>query len=211
MTQDGFPDFLDDYFAECEEHLTGVRGLLLALEGSVGREINRGLLDELFRHFHSLKGISGMVEVRQAEDLAHRLEEYLRVLRKGDAILSTEGMDALFDGTQLRLVQVTGVVRQEPAATRTVVVRVDRQQGVRSERGRPLGEVNGVPGVVGADAGHDRAPPAHLLDRQADHPELLLVGQRGCLAGRSADHEPIGAVSGEMVHEAHRGFLVDAP
>ncbi len=82
-----FPDFLDDYFAECEEHLTGVRRLLLALETSVGRaDINRPVLDELFRHFHSLKGISGMVELRQAEDLAHRLEEFLRALRQGDVL-----------------------------------------------------------------------------------------------------------------------------
>ena len=118
MTQDGspldhasFPDFLDDYFAECDEHLTGVRRLLLALEGSVGRaEINRVVLDELFRHFHSIKGISGMVELRQAEDLAHRLEDYLRVLRTGDATLSAEGMDALFDGTQM-LEQVVNVRR----------------------------------------------------------------------------------------------------
>ena len=106
-----FPDFLDDYFAECDEHLTGVRRLLLALEGSVGRaEINRPVLDELFRHFHSLKGISGMVELRQAEDVAHRLEDYLRALRSGDVILSAAGMDALFDGTQT-LEQVVGVRR----------------------------------------------------------------------------------------------------
>ena len=117
MTQDGsrddlsFPDFLDDYFAECDEHLIGVRRLLLALEGSVGRaDINRPALDELFRHFHSLKGISGMVELRQAEDLAHRLEDYLRVLRQGDSILTTEGMDALFAGA-LMLEQVISVRR----------------------------------------------------------------------------------------------------
>ncbi len=111
MTQDAFPDFLDDYFAECDEHLTGVRRLLLALEGSVGRvEINRPVLDELFRHFHSLKGISGMVELRQAEDLAHRLEDYLRALRQGGVILSADGMDALFDGTQT-LEQVIGIRR----------------------------------------------------------------------------------------------------
>ena len=68
-----FSDFLDDYFAECDDHLMGVRRLLLTLEGSVGRaEINRRVLDELFRHFHSLKGISGMVELRAAEDLAHQ-------------------------------------------------------------------------------------------------------------------------------------------
>ena len=111
MTQEAFPDFLDDYFAECDEHLSGVRRLLLALESSVGRlEINRAVLDELFRHFHSLKGISGMVELRQAEDLAHRLEDYLRVLRAGDAILSADGLNALFDGTQI-LEQVIGVRR----------------------------------------------------------------------------------------------------
>jgi two-component system chemotaxis sensor kinase CheA len=110
VTQD-FPDFLDDYFAECDEHLAGVRRLLLALEGSVGRAgINRAVLDELFRHFHSLKGISGMVELRQAEDLAHRLEDYLRALREGSAILSAEGIDALLDGTMM-LEQVIGVRR----------------------------------------------------------------------------------------------------
>ncbi len=110
MSQD-FPDFLDDYFAECEEHLAGVRRLLLALEGSVGRaDINRPVLDELFRHFHSLKGISGMVELRQAEDLAHRLEDYLRALRQGTATLSAEGIDALLDGTMM-LERVIGVRR----------------------------------------------------------------------------------------------------
>src|SRR3954452_19065514 len=102
MQDDAFPDFLDDYFAECDEHITGARRLLLALEASIGRAtINRGVLDELFRHFHSLKGISGMVEVRQAEELAHCLEDYLRALREEQAVLTADGVDALFDGTQL--------------------------------------------------------------------------------------------------------------
>src|SRR5204862_7733051 len=57
--------------------------------------------DELFRHFHSLKGISGMVEVRAAEELAHRLEDYLRALRAGEASLTRPGLDALFDGAQM--------------------------------------------------------------------------------------------------------------
>ena len=108
MSQPGLPpddvnlsDFLDDYFAECDEHLFGARRLLLALETSIGRaDINRTVLDELFRHFHSLKGISGMVEVRAAEELAHRLEDYLRALRAGDVGLTREGLDALFDGMQ---------------------------------------------------------------------------------------------------------------
>jgi two-component system chemotaxis sensor kinase CheA len=68
------------------------------------------VLDELFRHFHSLKGISGMVELRQAEDLAHRLEDYLRALREGGAVLSADGIDALLDGTMM-LEQIIGVRR----------------------------------------------------------------------------------------------------
>ncbi|HEX3703051.1 MAG TPA: chemotaxis protein CheA [Vicinamibacterales bacterium] len=95
-------DFLNDYFAECDEHLMGVRRLLLRLEQSIGRgDINTSVLDELFRHFHSLKGISGMVELRPAEELSHRAEDYLRALRRHDVRLSPEGVNALFDATQL--------------------------------------------------------------------------------------------------------------
>ena len=60
-----------------------------------------------------------MVELRQAEDLAHRLEDYLRVLRKGEATLSAEGMDALFDGAQM-LEEVIGVRRSGGTFPRSV-------------------------------------------------------------------------------------------
>ena len=106
----GLSAFLDDYFAECDEHLTGVRRLLLDLEASVGRVAPRAALDELFRHFHLLKGISGMVELRPAEDLAHRMEEYLRSLRVRESVLTSEGLSAFFDGAQL-LEQIVGARR----------------------------------------------------------------------------------------------------
>jgi two-component system, chemotaxis family, sensor kinase CheA len=142
-----FTDFLDDYFAECDEHLMGVRRLLLALEVSVGRaEINRSVLDELFRHFHSLKGISGMVELRPAEDLAHQLEDYLRVLRQGDVVLSAEGVDALFEGAQM-LEQVIGTRRGGTASPSIdpIVARVTRLVGSASNLGGPSGEGRPTP------------------------------------------------------------------
>jgi two-component system chemotaxis sensor kinase CheA len=120
-----FSEFLDDYFAECDEHLMGVRRLLLALEVSVGRaEVNIGVLDELFRHFHSLKGISGMVELRPAELLAHHMEDYLGALRRRAATVSVEGVNALFDGTQL-LEQVVGA-RRSGSASPAIGFVVDR-------------------------------------------------------------------------------------
>src|SRR5207237_462627 len=127
--------------AECDEHLMGVRRLLLMLEVSVGRaEINRTVLDDLFRHFHSLKGISGMVELRAAEDLAHRMEEYLRALRQAEAILTAEGVDALFDGTQM-LEQVIGARRSggTPPAIDRVAPQIERLVGAATTGlSRPL-------------------------------------------------------------------------
>jgi two-component system chemotaxis sensor kinase CheA len=109
-------EFLDDYFAESEEHLIILRRGLLALEQFVNQpQINRSLLDELFRSFHSLKGISGMVGVREAEQLAHQLESYLRILRHHQATLTAQGMDSLISSTKL-LEQVIWCRREQQQA-----------------------------------------------------------------------------------------------
>ena len=97
-----FAEFLDDYFAESEEHLTLLRRGLLALERFVNTpQVERTLLDELFRSFHSLKGISGMVGVREAEHLSHHMESYLRALRQDQTMLTPEGMNGLIAGTKM--------------------------------------------------------------------------------------------------------------
>lgn len=91
--------FLDDYFAESEEHLTAVRRVLLALEESIGNAGEESaLLEELFRTFHSLKGISAMVDLRDAERLAHELESYLRALRTDESALTSDALSALSSG-----------------------------------------------------------------------------------------------------------------
>jgi chemotaxis protein histidine kinase CheA len=59
-------EFLDDYFAESDEHLTAVRHILLELEPESGvAGISPAMLEELFRSFHSLKGLAGMVHLRR--------------------------------------------------------------------------------------------------------------------------------------------------
>ncbi len=94
-----FAEFADDYFAECEEHLEILRRDILALEDFVDRpQVERSLLEELFRSFHSLKGMSGMIGVKEAEQLAHEMESYLRALREKQVILNQAAMDALIKG-----------------------------------------------------------------------------------------------------------------
>lgn len=94
--------FLDDYFAECDDHLTAVRRNLLALESFVNQpQVDRNFLDRLFRSFHTLKGLAGMVSLLPAEELAHQMEHYLRALRQGQVRLTSEGLTVLMDGTTM--------------------------------------------------------------------------------------------------------------
>lgn len=108
--------FLDDYFAEAEEHLVAIRQALLALEKSVGQSrVDGPIIEELFRSFHSLKGIAGMVDHRETESLAHDLESYLRALRDGDLTLSTAGMDLLIKGARALEDSIAARRANEPA------------------------------------------------------------------------------------------------
>jgi two-component system chemotaxis sensor kinase CheA len=95
---DDLSGFLSDYFAECDEHLLAIRHLLLAAERE-DRKLSVHDGEELFRRVHSIKGLSGMVELREAELLAHHMESYLRVLRGSRADLSDAALSTLIGGT----------------------------------------------------------------------------------------------------------------
>jgi two-component system chemotaxis sensor kinase CheA len=99
-------ELLDDFYAECDELLTNVRQTLTELE-SVHKTgtTDRSLLETLFRHLHSLKGISAIVGLRAAEELAHAMEDLLRGLTKSTLTLTDHLTELLLSGTQ-RLEQI---------------------------------------------------------------------------------------------------------
>jgi two-component system chemotaxis sensor kinase CheA len=132
-----FAQFLDDYYAECDEHLTLVRRHLLALEAQVGQAVvEQALLDELFRSFHTLKGISAMVGLGAAEQLAHHMESYLRALRQRETVLRAEGVEALIAGASM-LEQVIAARRNEQPlpAIDAIVARLERVASDDGDKG----------------------------------------------------------------------------
>lgn len=92
--------FMDDYYAEAEEHLVAVRRNLLILERALGSSMPPAAIEDLFRGFHSLKGISAMVELREAELLAHEMESCLRAVRDGHLRLTGDNFETLVDGAK---------------------------------------------------------------------------------------------------------------
>lgn len=98
-TQDTFESDFAEYVAECDEHLVTARQLLLSAE-TMPERIDPGQINELFRNFHTIKGLSGMVSLREAEDLAHQVENYLGAIRKHETALSPEGVDLVLASVQ---------------------------------------------------------------------------------------------------------------
>jgi two-component system chemotaxis sensor kinase CheA len=109
-----FTQFLDDYFAEADEHLRSARRHLLEFEDSLnaGQSIQERTVNELFRSFHTLKGISAMANVAAAETLAHFMESYLRMLRDGQSSLTANGLDVLIASTR-KLEEIVAARRDE--------------------------------------------------------------------------------------------------
>jgi len=154
-----FSEFLDDYFAECDEHLTLVRRHLLALEEQAARaEVDPPLLDELFRSFHTLKGISAMVDLGAAEQLAHHMESYLRALRHNEARPGVEGVETLMAATTV-LERVIAARRRDetPPSIDTTVARL---RALHTESEPTDGQAAPPQDVVagGAEAGTERTP-----------------------------------------------------
>ena len=127
-----FDQFLDDYYAECDEHLVSIRRALVTLEDDVDqRTVDRTLLDSLFRSFHTLKGISGMVGLGAAEQLAHHLESYLRELRDGTVVFSEPGFEALTAGVSLLENVINSLRNDQPSPS--IDEMVERLQAVSTD------------------------------------------------------------------------------
>ncbi|HEY1764187.1 MAG TPA: chemotaxis protein CheA [Opitutaceae bacterium] len=92
-------ELLDDFYAECDELLTSIRNSVVQLEASVERrESNPVLVEGLYRHLHSLKGISAIAGLRPAEVLAHAMEDQIRLLLRKEIVPGAVRTDDLLVG-----------------------------------------------------------------------------------------------------------------
>ena len=97
MSQDFLdPEILADFFIEAKEHLETIEPNLLELEKSPE---NLGLLNEIFRPMHSLKGASGFLGLDKINGLAHKAENILDELRQGSMQVTGGIMDLILSAT----------------------------------------------------------------------------------------------------------------
>ena len=91
-------EFADDFYAEAEELLASIRHLILTAEAA---PLTSEHLQALFRAFHTLKGISGMMGFSFVEEISHDLEAYLKGLQKEGKNVNKDNISLIASGTSL--------------------------------------------------------------------------------------------------------------
>lgn len=104
-----FDEILSEFIAEMQELLDQLDEDLVQLEAEGG---DQGLLEEIFRILHTIKGTSGFLNFDRVQLLAHRLEDLLAKLKDGRLKLGQEVMDVLLVGAD-RLKELLGKIREE--------------------------------------------------------------------------------------------------
>ena len=96
--------YLGLFVVEASEHLEALGRDLVSLEGTPTAET----VDSLFRHAHSVKGMSASMGLEPIAQLAHRVEDLVDVARRVPGSLGRERVDLLLLATDTMLALVRG-------------------------------------------------------------------------------------------------------
>ncbi len=176
-------DLTKEFIAESQEGLDRMERCLTELETRPGDD---GLLGEIFRAVHTIKGTTGFLGFDRLEKLAHAGEHLLGALRDGKLSVSSElisGLLRLMDGLRaiLALIEETG------------------SEGTRAsdEDGELIAELAMLNG---------QTPPA-VAESEAASSEIALVGAAAPEA--AAPVKPEGAASEKSTGASEKTLRID--
>ena len=82
-------ELIQDYLAECLEHLARIENDLLAIE-QAGADIDEPIVNQVFRAAHSIKGGAGFFGLNKIRELAHKIENVLDLIRSRQMVPQPE-------------------------------------------------------------------------------------------------------------------------
>jgi len=177
-------DFLEtiwaQYAVETEEHIESIESLLVKADAG---ELSADEVSGLFRAFHSLKGLSRVMELGALEAIAHRAEDLLGLVRDGTAALDKATVDLL-----LRALDAIKVLRDKAVSERSDG---DKPQALLKELENAFRAVSQGGVVQTAPAASDATESAEALatsEAEApDEPEQAPVPVRTAEPAKAAD------------------------
>jgi two-component system chemotaxis sensor kinase CheA len=104
--------YLGLFLTEASEHLEGLGRDLVQLE----REGAPAVVDSMFRHAHSVKGMASSMGFEPIAVLAHRVEDLVDAIRQDPRRLERSLVDLLLSATDTMMAQVRSVADNQPPA-----------------------------------------------------------------------------------------------
>ena len=91
-------DYKELYRSEADDIFHALENGVISLESGKDRQAN---VDELFRHAHNLKGISGAMGYDSVVTASHAIENFLDAIRKGELNIKQHTVDALLEAVDM--------------------------------------------------------------------------------------------------------------
>ncbi len=101
-------EILIDFVAEADENLDTIEVNLIELEQEPS---DKDIINNIFRPFHTIKGVSGFLALKKINKLAHTTESLLDGARSGDYLINNTATDAILESVDT-LKELIARVRQ---------------------------------------------------------------------------------------------------
>jgi two-component system chemotaxis sensor kinase CheA len=92
------PELLKDFIEEAKEHLSNIELNMLALETNPE---DRDAINEVFRPFHSIKGVAGFLNLTVIHHLSHEVENLLDEARSGKLRITDSVIDIVLNAVDI--------------------------------------------------------------------------------------------------------------
>jgi two-component system chemotaxis sensor kinase CheA len=113
------PDMLKDFITNVNELMEVLDEQVLALEHS---EQSPGVIEEIFRAAHTLKGAAGMFGFKAIERIMHRMENYFDQVRKKKRHASSDGIDVILSALDMIKKLINAVKDGKPSGEKTAPI-----------------------------------------------------------------------------------------
>jgi len=104
-------DYRELFFSEANEYLKEVNNALVRLEKDIQ---DKEAVDIIFRHMHTLKGISATMGYQEFAELAHKLEDIFDCFRKEKIEISPKVMDVVFESVDVMGAALEQLKKEKP-------------------------------------------------------------------------------------------------
>lgn len=149
---------LKDFIAESRENLESIEIRLIDLEQNPR---DKDIINAIFRPFHTIKGVSGFLDLKRINILAHKTENLLDSARTGDIVINDMVTDVVLesvDSMGKMLNSIDAAIQsgrfsfEEMLDIHPLLGRIDRALIQASKtKGKPLGEILIEAGTLDAE------------------------------------------------------------